>query len=697
MSHPERTFIKDSYSLWRVTLICVALFLMVFMVFGRTVHHGFVNYDDDTRVYNNPLVLQGLTWKGISTYFSLHHPRPDYFHPITFLSHMMDCQFYGPWAGGHHLTNVLLHAVMAGLLFLLLRSMTGAMWRSALVAALFAIHPLRVESVAWIAERKDMLSGIFFLLTIGAYLRYGRNPSLTRYLAVVLLFAFGLMAKPTLMPLPLLLLALDYWPLERHRCRGKQVVLCGLPVSIVLEKLPLLAMSLFSVVEASIANAEAFTDASAIPRLLRLENVSCSYLFYLWKEIWPSGLCIYYPFPESGIPIWQAVTSTLVLLAISWSVFFLRHRQPLLLIGWIWYLVMLLPMVGIIQAGGIAHADRYTYIPMIGIAIMIVWGASDWIQSHRIPRFVVGGGVALLLITLMMATFQQTAYWQDTVSLWTRELDCFPENDQAHNSCGNGLLDQGNIAGAIREFHRALVINPGSSYAHASLGYALFLHGELDEAITEDREAIRLNPTSFTAYNNLGNALAQKGKAEEAEAEYSNALKIHPMDSSIHFNMGNLFLIQGKYEQAFAEFRETIKLNPSHVKARYQLGKNLYVHGNRADGMMELQKSIFIEPSNEGIRNDLAWMLATAPEESLRNGPRSLEFALDVNKATGGKNPFFLDTLAAAYAENGNFIEALQVAQHALDLAQSAGIKELVKNLREEINHYEASEPIKDP
>jgi len=358
---------------------------------------------------------------------------------------------------------------------------------------------------------------------------------------------------------------------------------------------------------------------------------------------------------------------------------------------------MLLPMIGIIQAGGIAHAERYTYIPLIGIAIMIVWGSADFLRTRRVPHFAVRSGVALILMVLMMVSFQQTAYWKDTVTLWTHELKYFPQSDRAHNSLGNGLLDQGNSEGAIREFRLSLLLNPDSTYAHASLGYALYLHGEFDEAMAEDREAIRLDPTCYTARNNLGNVLAQEGKNGEAAVQYRAALKIRPTDSSIHFNLGNLLMKMGNCDEALEEFREAVNVNPSHFKARYQLGKNLYTQGNRSDGMMELQKALLIEPSNKGIQNDLAWMLATAPEETLRNASRSLELALSVVNASGGKDPLFLDTLAAAYAENGNFIEALRVSRRALELAESENNRELMKSLREEITLYKSGKSVRDP
>ena len=355
--------------------VCVFLAAITFAVFGQTVHHGFVNYDDNLNVYDNSAVQGGLALKSILWAFQFN--QSDYWHPLTMLSHMLDCQLYGLAPAGHHLTNVLLHATMAMLLFLMLRQMTGAFWRSAFVAAVFAIHPLRVESVAWVSERKDMLHGIFFMLTLGAYVRYVRHSwSLARYLTVVVVFTFGLMSKPTLMTLPFVLLLLDYWPLKRlvpavsgeasknisSRWRSYRPVV----VRMIVEKIPLFILSAASCVQAAIGNSMAFETGKRLPKILQISNAMVSYVAYIGQMFCPVKLAVLYPFPLKGLPLGEVIGAVILLVFISTGLFRLRKGHPCLLVGWLWYLVMLVPVIGFVQAGAQARADRYTYLPQIG-------------------------------------------------------------------------------------------------------------------------------------------------------------------------------------------------------------------------------------------------------------------------------------------------------------------------------------------
>jgi hypothetical protein len=369
--------------------VCIFLLGAIWVVFGQTLGHGFVNYDDEEYVYGNPQVIHGLNLKGVEWAFT--HSVMGNWHPLTVMSHMLDCQFYGLHAGGHHLTNLLLHAATAILLFLVLRQMTGALWPSAFVAAVFAIHPLRVESVAWVAERKDVLSGLFFMLTLVAYVRYVRKPpSLGRYLMVMFLFALGLMCKPVFVTLPFVLLLLDYWPLNRvptaTDCRNHFPI----PRRLILEKLPL-----FGLAAASCA-ATLFTQTFALPSFeqislpLRVGNALISYVTYLGQMFWPSGLAVFYPFAARDVGVARVVLSLVVLAGISTGVFVLR-RRPYLLTGWLWYLIMLAPVIGIVQVGGQAQADRYTYLPQIGLYLLLTWAAADLCAGWRYRRVVLGG------------------------------------------------------------------------------------------------------------------------------------------------------------------------------------------------------------------------------------------------------------------------------------------------------------------
>ena len=366
---------------WRVPAVCLVLAAITFAVFGQTAGFEFVNYDDNSYVYENPVVARGLTLKG--AVWALTYGEIGHWHPLTWLTHMADCQVYGLWAGGHHLTNVALHAVAAVLLFLALREMTGSLWRSAFVAAVFAIHPLRVESVAWIAERKDVLSGVFFMLTLWAYARYARQPSRWRYAAVALAYALGLLCKNTLVTLPFVLLLLDWWPLHRVKLDGagggkvgaaRLVALFG---GLVKEKIPLFLLSAGSCVATALVP-EKVLDSDRLPFLERIGNALVSYGIYLRQMVFPAGLAIPYLNPPNGLPFWKVALAFVLLAAISISVLACRKRRPYLLVGWLWYLGMLVPAIGFIQISYYAHADRYTYLPGIGLALAGTWAVGDW-------------------------------------------------------------------------------------------------------------------------------------------------------------------------------------------------------------------------------------------------------------------------------------------------------------------------------
>jgi Tfp pilus assembly protein PilF len=505
-------------SRWLVPGVCIFLAVITFAVFGQTLRHEFVNYDDDFYAYDNSAIKSGLTLKSISWAFTFRYPY--YWQPLGLLSHMLDCQLYGLAPAGHHLTNVLLHATVAIFLFLVLRQMTGALWRSAFVAAVFAIHPLRVESVAWVAERKDMLHGVFFMLTIGAYIRYVRHSwSWARYLAVVLLFALGLMSKPTLMTLPFVLLLLDYWPLKRFvpfsapgdvsetksaGWRSYRPVL----IRMIVEKLPLFMLSACSCVQAAIGNSLAFESNKSLPIILQISNAMVSYVAYIWQMICPVGLAVLYPFPVEGLPFWEVIGSVVVLGFISTVLFSLRQRHPCFLVGWLWYLGMLAPMIGFIQAGAQAHADRYTYLPQIGLYLLLTWAAADLCAGWRHRRVVLGGGATVILVALIFCARGQTSYWRNSESLWTHTLACTSGNYVADYNLGSALFQKGRVDEAITYYQKALHIKPDCSEAHNNLGEALYQKGKVDEAIVHFQKALENQPDNAEAHNNLAWLLA---------------------------------------------------------------------------------------------------------------------------------------------------------------------------------------------
>jgi tetratricopeptide (TPR) repeat protein len=585
---------------WLIPGVCISLAAMVWVVFGQTLHHEFVNYDDDFYVYENPAVARGLTLQGIIWAFT--HVHCSNWHPLTWISHMLDCQFYGLSPAGHHFTNVLLHTATAILLFLVLRRMTGFLWRSAFVAAVFAIHPLRVESVAWVAERKDVLSGLFFMLTLWAYARYvasGRWPvtqtditpppaarhSSLFYCLVLLFFALGLMSKPMLVTLPLVLLLLDYWPLGRipefgvRRSALKNTLrpstLNPQLSTLLLEKLPLLGLAAASCVVTIIAQHEAIQPFEQISLPLRLGNAVNSCAAYLGQMFWPSGLAVLYPFTAGDVGISEVMLSLVLLAGISTGVFILRRRRLYFLTGWLWYLIMLAPVIGIVQVGAQARADRYTYLPQIGLYLMLTWGAAEGCAGWRHRRAMLGGLATVILAALMFRARAQTAYWRNSELLWTHTLACTSDNYIGHNNLGNALLKKGRVDEAITHFQKALEIQPAFAEAHNNLGNVQFQNGNMDEAIAQYQIALQINPDYAMARYNLGNALIKNGRLDEALTQFQMALQINPDYAEAHNNFGYALIQNKSMDEAIAHFQKALQINPDYADARNNLSNAL--------------------------------------------------------------------------------------------------------------------------
>lgn len=521
---------------WMVFGVCVFLAAITWLVFGQTLRHQFVNFDDGSYVFKNPQVARGLTIEGIIWAFTQAHAAN--WHPLTWLSHMLDCQFYGLNPGGHHLTNVLLHTVTAILLFLVLRQMTAALWRSAFVAAVFAIHPLRVESVAWVAERKDVLSGLFFMLTVWAYVRYVRGPrSPARYGLMLFLFALGLMCKPMLVTLPFVLLLLDYWPLHRvASVRDSGDKKFQIPRRLIFEKLPLFGLAAGSCVATLFAQKVALQPLANISIMVRAGNAVISCVAYMRQMLWPSGLAAYYPFAVRDI-IASRVFLSLVLLTVISTVVFLLRRRRYLVTGWLWYLIMLGPVIGILQVGNQARADRYTYLPQIGLSLLLTWTAADLCARWRHRRLFLSTLSMIILVALTFSARTQASYWQDSQSLWTHALACTSDNVIAEQNLGQAVHEQGRVDEAIAHFQVALQINPNQASVHSSLGVALLETGRADESLAHLQKALEIDPNDGDAHYNLGNTFLQMGRASEALAHYNRALEITPDDTEALNNM----------------------------------------------------------------------------------------------------------------------------------------------------------------
>jgi Flp pilus assembly protein TadD len=537
-------------------IVCGLLVTITWVVFGQTLRHGFVNFDDNVYVYENPVVTSGVSWGNIAWAFEHAHARN--WHPLTTISHMLDCQLFGLKPGGHHFSNVLLHSITVVLLFLVLQWLTGNLWASAFVAAVFAIHPQRVESVAWIAERKDVLSAVFFVLTLGAYMRYVRQPSPIRYLTMSILFALGLMSKPMLVTLPLVLLLLDYWPLSRKQSWAKLIA----------EKAPLLALSAASSVITLVVQRSS-TSIDQLPFQWRLNNAIVSYVIYFWQMIWPANLAAFYPHPNDTVLSWQIVGALFVLAAISCSVILLRSTRPYLFVGWFWYVIMLLPVIGLVQVGEQARADRYTYLPQIGLYLAGTWLIVDLAKDWRWRRPILATAAVSVVLLLSWRSSVQALYWKNGETLWSHAMAVTSNNDVAHNNLGYLLMRRGQLDEAIWHFEAALEIRSQNAASHYQLGLAL-IHNNLanalvrerrtDQAIPHYEKAIALRPDYADAHYNFGVVLLQEGRLDDAIDHWTKTVSIQSNDAEAHVALGDALMRRGHADEALAHYETALRL-----------------------------------------------------------------------------------------------------------------------------------------
>jgi tetratricopeptide (TPR) repeat protein len=561
--------------------IALLLAATVLAVFAPALRNGFVDYDDDRYVLRNPHVQHGfdaesLRWAWTTGDF--------YWHPVTWMSHMLDWRLYGPVPAGHHATNVALHAANAALLFVLLDATTGAVWRSALVAAVFALHPLRVESVAWIAERKDVLSTLFWLLTTLAYVRWVRAPSRARYALVLVGLALGLMSKPMLVTLPATLLLLDYWPLGRLRSRSDLWPL-------VCEKLPFAPLVVASIVlTIALENHGAIASLGTFPLAARAANAIVSYASYLWKLVWPAELYVPYLRPSDGIPGWQVACAAVVLATITAGALAVRRTRPYVPVGWLWYLGTLLPVIGLVQAGDQAMADRFTYVPLIGVALAIAW---------LVPAGAARPAAALavlLLLLLAARTRGQIAVWRGPEALFAHTLRFDERNWVAHVNLGYALGSQGDLDAATRHLERALELQPHSARAHAGLGNVLVSRNRIEDGVAHYREALAVMPRSEHTLTNLGFALATQGQYDEAIALYRRALAIEPCFADAHKKLGVALARTGKSAEALAHFEQAVHCDAYDPEALSDLGATLMTAGRAAEGLAWTERAIALSP-----------------------------------------------------------------------------------------------------
>lgn len=571
-------------------LIAIVLAAATFLVFCPMLGHEFVNYDDPKYVLLNPHVKEGLTNGGVAWAFKSSHAAN--WHPLTWLSHMLDCELFGLDPRGHHLVSLLLHVANTVLLFLVFRSMTGALWRSAFVAALFGLHPLHVESVAWVAERKDVLSTFFAVLTIGAYARYvasARGRARQRrlwYAAALMLFVLGLSSKPMLVTLPLVLLLLDYWPLGRLGPGSTRAVL---------EKLPFLFMALASSAVTLWAQAREIYDFEELPVRIRVFNALLSYALYIKNTLWPSRLAIIYPYPTAW-NLWLVAALGGLLLVATVVILSRLRKQPYLSVGWLWFLGTLVPVIGLVQVGVQSMADRYMYFPAIGLFVMAAWGAGDLAGGRpKLAPVLRASGIAVLALCMFL-TFRQLSVWQDSVTLFEHALQVTQNNAIAHYNLGVALLDERKLDEAREHFAEGSRIMPERAEIQNNLANILMLQGRFAEAVPHYRQALRSKPDHMIAYYNLGLVLEELGRGTEAITHYEKALELQPDFLPARQNLGWALARQGDYSAALAQLREVIRRAPRDAEAHFDLGSLLAQAGRASEAQSEFAIALRLNP-----------------------------------------------------------------------------------------------------
>lgn len=618
----------------RSITVAVLLAVVTAAIYSNVVSNDFAYYDDESYITANTHIQKGVSWTGIKWAFT-SSGYSDNWHPLTWVSHMLDVQLFGLNPAGHHFTNLFFHIIASVLLFGFLFSTTGSLWPSSFVAVLFALHPLHVESVAWVAERKDVLSAVFWFGTLWSYVYYTRCPNIKRYFLVFMLFALGLMAKPMLVSLPLLLLLIDYWPLERltlnRRSLGRLAV----------EKLPLVLLSVASSIITIIAQHGALGSLQQYTLLIRVSNAITSYCVYLGQVFWPMGLSVIYPYPlPQPIP---TILRSLLLTAITAVLIWTGRKKKYLITGWLWYVLSLVPVIGILQVGSQAHADRYTYIPLIGIFIIVAWGLYEIACTmDRLKKLVLNLVLSAVFICMVFKTQEQIGYWKNGITLFTHgfEVTKGQVNENAYYNFGNLLMEAGRTDEAMVYYQKALEINPNHAKSHSNYALLLSNRGRTDEAIFHYLKALE-HGTDVEAHNNLGNLFAKMGRTDEAAFHFRKALEIKPNYGDAHYNFGFMLANMGRTDEAMVHFQKVLEINPADGGAHFSLGLLLAEMGRTDMAIAHYQKALEINPD------------AVAP----------------------------LQNLVFALVQKGQPTDAYSVIQKSLASAKSAGNEERVKTI----------------
>jgi tetratricopeptide (TPR) repeat protein len=590
--------------------IYLALLLITLAIYSQVRDFGFINYDDAEYIGNNAHVRDGLTSGGLV--WALTSGYASNWFPLTWLSHMLDCQLFGLQSGPHHLANVALHAISTLLLFAFLKRTTRARWRSAFVAFIFGLHPLHVESVAWVAERKDVLSALFWMLTFWAYLKYTELPSVPKYLLVVLTFGCGLMSKPMTVTLPLVLLLLDVWPLRRFKAARSSA-------GLLIEKVPLFVLSIAASVVTYLVQERggSVSPIDQIPIAARIGNALVSYLLYIAKLCWPSHLAVFYPFPESQ-PWLPGILSGLTIVCLTALAVHTIRQRPYFAVGWLWYLVTLVPVIGLVQVGLQSRADRYAYVPLIGISVVLAWGVDELFGRMGWSK----SALAILAVAACAAwsavTWIDLGYWQNSITLFEHAIEVTDGNYVAYNNLGTAMREEGRVTEAVSDFRTAAAIRPQAPDIQENLGEALIAAGRAEEAEPRLLEALRLRPDFAKAHVDLASALIRRGRFDDAGSHYRMALQLQPDSAEAHYGLGGVLAAQGRMQEATAHFQaglphllEELNRKPDSVDGHYNLGTVYAMMGRVDDAIVQFSEAVRMRPDDAEARVNLGTALAT--------------------------------------------------------------------------------------
>jgi tetratricopeptide (TPR) repeat protein len=676
----------------KLTQKCVLFLISVGLVVATFIAYEPIRHNYITA---NPNVTGGITQGSVVWAFTKSHARN--WHPLTWLSHMVDYKLFGPNPLGHHLVSVSLHIVNSLLVFWILTNITGLIWPSAFVAAVFALHPLQADSVAWAAERKTVLSGLFWFLTIAVYIWYTKKPGIWRYIAVFVIYGLCIMTKPVVVTLPLVLLLLDYWPLLRFATKGRPLDQISNQQSsirnLLLEKIPLLALSAILVVITLISQSDekgTLPTLDMLPLGSRIANVFVAYIRYVGKTIWPSSLAVFYPFQLTNLLSVKAIVCLLLFILITAVSIYAGRRRKYLIVGWLWFVVNLVPMIGLVQAGAQSMANRYMYLSMLGLLIIVAWSVKDFV-GERLSRKAITAVLAIaILLVLIMVTRTQIGHWKSELTLFEYALKVTKNNAIAENNYAGALFREGRFSEAKLHYENAVRIDPKYSFkARNNLGYILLQEGKPDESAACFTELLKQEPNLPNANFGLAMALSMQGKYDEGVRYFKKVMELNPEFPNIRAKMGYVLIMAKRPDEAVACLNEALKNSDDKMEIYVNLAIAYNQLGDFKQSIQNRNKAAELQSNNPEVLNNLAWLLATAGDISIQDADNAVKCAERACELTNYKEPGYLDTLAASYAVEGKFADAKATAEKAIKEARIAGKEELAREIEGRLKLYQ--------